>query len=77
MILNNNIKNAVEVKILLSLVSDYCIWWAPHRLQKPDRSEQSNESGKNPVLSFSFKSSRTHMGQRETLHISLGDLQHS
>lgn len=31
---------------------DYCVWWAAHRLQKPHRSEQPHQSGKNPAVTL-------------------------
>lgn len=38
-----------------SFFPDHCVWWASHRLQKPDWSEQSHQSGKKPCCFLSFQ----------------------
>lgn len=47
------------------IFSDHCVWWASHRLQKPHRSEQSHQSGKNPAVSLLARMIKPSCAHRE------------
>lgn len=49
------LKVAKLTRLLFFFFSDHCVWWASHRLQKPDWSEQSHQSGKKPCCFLSFQ----------------------
>lgn len=50
---------------ILLFFSDHCVWWASHRLQKPHRSEQSHQSGKNPAVSLLARMIKPSCAHRE------------